>query len=96
MLGERIDAPRLNALGLVNRISDPGQALTEALSLAEALNARAPNALASIKELINDASLSALTPHLNAERDHFVRNLHHANGGIGIEAFLNKTRPKYV
>lgn len=96
MLGERIDAPRLHALGLVNRISDTGQALTDALALAETLNARAPNALASIKELINEAPLSALTPHLNAERDHFVRNLHHANGGIGIEAFLNKTRPKYV
>lgn len=96
MLGERIDAPRLHALGLVNRISDTGQALTDALALAETLNVRAPNALASIKELINEAPLSALTPHLNAERDHFVRNLHHANGGIGIEAFLNKTRPKYV
>lgn len=95
MLGERIDAPRLHALGLVNRISDTGHALTEALSLADALNARAPNALASIKELINEAPLQPLTPHLKAERDHFVRNLHHPNGQIGIEAFLAKSPPRY-
>ena len=96
MLGERIDAPRLNALGVVNRITDSGQALTDALSLAESLNARAPNALASAKELINEAVLNPLTQHLNAERDHFVRNLHHPNGQAGIEAFLNKTRPRYT
>ena len=95
MLGERIDAPRLHALGVVNRLSDAGQALGEALALAEALNARAPTAMASIKELVNEATLQPLSAHLNAERDHFVRNLHHPNGQIGIEAFLGKTKPHY-
>jgi len=93
--GERIDAPRLHALGVVNRLSDAGQALGEALALAEALNARAPTAMASIKELVNEATLQPLSAHLNAERDHFVRNLHHPNGQIGIEAFLGKTKPHY-
>ena len=32
---------------------------------------------------------------LAAERDHFVRNLHHPNGGIGIDAFLTKQVPAY-
>jgi hypothetical protein len=32
---------------------------------------------------------------LASERDHFVKNLHHANAGIGISAFLNKQKPEY-
>ncbi|WP_457307028.1 enoyl-CoA hydratase-related protein, partial [Polaromonas sp. P5_E6] len=81
--------------GLVNRVAAPGEALAQALELADNLNARAPNALASIKELINDAAGSTLTEQLTRERDHFVRNLHDANAGEGIDAFLNKRTPHY-
>jgi enoyl-CoA hydratase/carnithine racemase len=95
MCGERIGAERLHELGVVNRLTDPAQALNEALKLAAFLNARAPNALASIKELLSEADGSNLTSHLARERDHFVKNLHHANAGIGIAAFLNKQTPQY-
>lgn len=95
LCGERISTERLHALGLVNRVALPGQALDDALALAEKLNARAPNALASIKELVNEAPGNSLTRQLALERDHFVRNLHHANAGIGIGAFLAKQPPRY-
>ena len=95
MCGERISVQRLQALGLVNRVAAPGHALTQALELAEKLNARAPNTLASIKELINDAPGNTLGQQLASERDHFVRNLHHSNGGEGIDAFLHKRTPQY-
>jgi enoyl-CoA hydratase/carnithine racemase len=95
MCGERISAERLHALGLVNQVSQPDNALADALALAEKLNARAPNALASIKELVNDAPQATLASQLAAERDHFVRNLHHTNAGIGIAAFLAKESPRY-
>ena len=95
MGGERIGAARLHQLGIVNRVTAADGALEEALALAERLNERAPNALASIKELVNDAGSASLTRHLASERDHFVRNLHHPNGGIGIEAFLAKKPPRY-
>jgi enoyl-CoA hydratase/carnithine racemase len=85
----------LHELGVVNRIALPGKALAEALVLAEALNARAPNALASIKELMNDAAGATLSGQLASERDQFVKNLHHANAGIGIAAFLAKQPPDY-
>jgi enoyl-CoA hydratase/carnithine racemase len=96
MCGERIGPLRLQQFGLVNRVAEPGSALQDALLLAERLNERAPNALASIKELVNDAAGAPLGRHLAAERDHFVRNLHHANGGIGIQAFLAKQKPEYL
>ena len=95
MGGERISAQRLHDFGLVNRVSGAGSALLEALKIAERLNARAPNALASIKDLINDAPANTLSQHLASERDHFVRNLHHGNGGEGISAFLQKRTPQY-
>jgi len=95
MCAERTTAERLQQLGLVNQVSNPGGALDAALALAQSLNERAPNALASIKELLNDAPHQALHHQLAQERDHFVRNLHHANAGIGIAALLNKHQPKY-
>lgn len=95
MCGERIGAERLQQLGVVNRLADAGQALQDALQLSELLNARAPNALSSIKELLADADDSSLNVQLARERDHFVKNLHHANAGIGIGAFLNKQKPEY-
>ncbi len=95
MCGERIGAERLQQLGVVNRLADAGQALPQALLLCEQLNARAPNALSSIKELLADADGNSLNAQLARERDHFVKNLHHANAGIGISAFLNKKKPEY-
>jgi len=95
MCGERISAQRLFDFGLLNRVCSSGSALQEALVLAEQLNARAPNALASIKELLNDAAGNTLSRHFQVERDHFVRNLHNANGGEGIAAFLEKRTPHY-
>ena len=95
MIGERIGAQRLHELGVVNRLCDAGQALGTALEWSEKLAARAPNVMTSIKELVSEAGAHDLSTHLAAERDHFVKNLHHPNGGIGIAAFLNKQVPRY-
>jgi enoyl-CoA hydratase/carnithine racemase len=95
MLGERIGAERLHALGVINRLCEASDALATALDVAESLNTRAPNSMASIKELLLEADGSPLNEQLKRERDHFVRNLHHTNAGIGISAFLNKQKPLY-
>lgn len=95
MCGERIGAARLAELGVVNRLSEPSQALSDALALAEQLNRGAGNALASIKTLVNDAGQNSLAQQLALERFHFVRNLHHPNAGRGIEAFLTKQPPQF-
>ncbi len=96
MCGERIGAERLQQMGIVNRLTEPGQALQQTLAWTAQLNARAPNALASVKELLAEADTSPLNAQLARERDHFVKNLHHANAGIGISAFLNKETPRYL
>ncbi|WP_225781564.1 oxepin-CoA hydrolase, alternative type [Xenophilus sp. Marseille-Q4582] len=93
MRGERLGAERLHQAGLVNLLCERGRALDQALTLADGLAARAPNALASIKELLAEAPQSTLDTQLALERDHFVRNLHHPNAGAAIEAFLARSKP---
>lgn len=95
MCGDRIEAQRLLDLGVISQVSGTAEALNDALLLAERLNARAPNALASTKELSNDALGNTLHAQLSAERDHFVRNLHHNNAGEGINAFMEKRPARY-
>ena len=95
MLGERVSAQRLHQFGLVNHIAPGGAALQGALELAGKLNARAPNSLASIKALVQEASTQPLSAQLTSEKQHFVTNLHHANGAEGIQAFLDKRTAKY-
>lgn len=95
MCGDRIDAQRLHTLGVISQVSAPSESLSDALALAERLNSRAPNALASIKELANDADNASLHTQLATERDHFVRNLHHGNAGEGIAAFMEKRPAQY-
>ncbi|WP_454731226.1 MULTISPECIES: oxepin-CoA hydrolase, alternative type [Cupriavidus] len=95
MEGKPADAARLAHFGLVNRVVPHGQALTEALRLAEALAEQSPHAAGRIKALINHAGTASLTQHLAEERDNFVAALHHKDGGEGIGAFLEKRKPRY-
>jgi enoyl-CoA hydratase/carnithine racemase len=90
MSGDRISAPRLYELGVINRVCGAGNALSEALGLAAKLNTRAPNVIASIKDLLNEVPNQTLSQQLASERDHFVKNLHHDNAAEGINAFLQK------
>jgi len=90
MAGDRIAATRLLELGVINALTEPAQALAQAMSLAEHLQERAAHALASIKELVNDAHETSLHQQLAAERSHFVRNLHHAETGARIAALMER------
>jgi enoyl-CoA hydratase/carnithine racemase len=94
-LAEPMSARELQRLGLVNVVTDSGQALGDALRLAERLAAMAPNAIASAKELVNQAPGRRLREQLDHERDHFVDNLFHPNGGEGLQAFFDKRPPKF-
>ena len=55
LTGDPIDAERAAALGLVNRLAAPGEALAVALELAEAIVANGPLALAATKRLLREA-----------------------------------------
>ena len=94
-LPEPMSARQWRDWGLVNELVDHGHALGHALALGERLAAMAPNALASAKALMNEADGAPLREQLDRERDHFVRNLFHDNGGEGLRAFLEKRPPRF-
>ncbi|QTN25275.1 enoyl-CoA hydratase/isomerase family protein [Rhizobacter sp. AJA081-3] len=94
-LAEPVSARQLQGWGIVNAVTEPGNALAVALRLADRLSAMAPNAVASGKELLNAAADQPLNAQLGAERDHFIVNLFHANGGEGIQAFVGKRAPRF-
>lgn len=52
LTGELIDAERAHALGLVNRLAEPGLALEVALELADAIAVNAPLALTASKRIL--------------------------------------------
>ena len=94
-LGEPLTAQQLYGWGLVTAVADSGHALRDALALAARLAEMAPNAIAGAKELLQQAPGSTLPQQLAAERDQFVANLFHANGGEGLKAFIEKRTPRF-
>lgn len=94
-LPEPMTAAQWQQLGLVNAVVPVGQSLSESLRWAQRLGQMAPNALASVKELVGQAAQRGLREQLDAERDHFVDNIVHDNGGEGLAAFFDKRKPRF-
>jgi enoyl-CoA hydratase/carnithine racemase len=94
-LAEPVPAASLHERGLVALVSLPGSALADALILAERLASLAPGAVASVKELVAQAPRRSLAEQLGAERDHFIANLFSADGGEGLQAFVEKRPPRF-
>ena len=94
-LAEPVSAATLHGHGLVATLARPGHALDEALALADRLAAMATGAIASVKELVAQAPQSSLVDQLAAERDHFLANLFDADGGEGLQAFVEKRAPRF-
>ncbi|MFD5946309.1 crotonase/enoyl-CoA hydratase family protein [Streptomyces collinus] len=55
LTGEPVDGRRAGELGLANRVTGQGQAVAEALRLAERVSANAPLALAAVKRVVRAA-----------------------------------------
>jgi enoyl-CoA hydratase len=55
LTGDPIEAERAYALGLVNRLAEPGQAVAVALELAETIAANGPLALAATKRILTES-----------------------------------------
>lgn len=94
-LAEPVPAATLLQHGLVTSLAPPGRALDEALALADRLAAMAGGVIASVKELVAQAPGRSLVEQLASERDHFLANLFDADGGEGLQAFVEKRTPRF-
>lgn len=94
-LAEPVSAQQLFDWGLVSEVTASGQSFDAAMRLAHRLATMAPNALASAKELLQQASGRSLNEQLAAERDHLMATLFHDNGAEGLNAFIEKRAPNF-
>lgn len=95
-LAEPLSAATLEQAGLVHTVVPTGQALPEAIVLAQRLADGPRTAVAAIKRLVQQAQLQAMPAHLELERTLFVRELHGAFARAAIPAFLDRSRPPSV
>lgn len=93
--GDTCSAQRLHELGLVNRVTPPGEAVATALAWAMRLADGPRQAQQRIKQLVHAARGRSHRAQLDAERDAFVASLYGAECGEGIDAFLNKRAPRF-
>jgi len=94
MTGDRIDAREALRIGLVNRLTEPGQALEAALDLANRIAESAPEALHAIKSGVRESwrdyeTSLAITLELS---DRVFRSEACAEG---VKAFMDKRPPRF-
>ncbi|MEW5912866.1 MAG: enoyl-CoA hydratase-related protein [Thermodesulfobacteriota bacterium] len=94
MLGRPIDLARAQALGLVHRVTPPGQALAQAQALAQELAAGSRPALAATKRLLGRAARQGLATQLEAERRAVMAAADHEEFAKRLRRFLSRGADK--
>jgi len=95
LTGDRMTAERLHALGAVNRLTDKGAALAEAIALAAKVADGPERASARIKALCRQAHRATLEEQLEAEAVFMVESQADDEAAEGIGAFLGKRRADF-
>ncbi|WP_375057237.1 enoyl-CoA hydratase [Zobellella sp. DQSA1] len=95
LCGERLDAERALAIGLVEEVVPQGEALNRALALARQAEQQSPSSLAACKRLIQSARYRPLEQGYIREREEFVDLFDTEDQREGVNAFLDKRPPQW-
>lgn len=90
LTGQPLSGERLHQLGAVNRLTEPGQALAQALELARQVAAGPELAMARIKHLCRVAHENSLEQQLELEALYMPLSQETEESREGIAAFLEK------
>lgn len=96
LTGERVSGERMHQLGVVNRLTEPGQALETALALAQQVAAGPELAMARIKHLCRLAPRNTLEQQLDLEALYMPLSQESEESREGIGAFLEKRAPDFA
>ncbi|ANB75271.1 enoyl-CoA hydratase [Paraburkholderia phytofirmans OLGA172] len=97
LTGERINAATALRIGLVEEVVGKGAALESALTMALRVVSLSPQAVEYSKRLIHQARNGIpRAPALAVERERFVDLFDHPDQREGVNAFLEKRRPKWT
>ncbi len=96
LTGVPLSGERMHALGAVNRLVEPGSALSAAMALAADISKGPQQAMSRIKNLCRHAMRNSLEDQLELEAQCMVEAMGCDESMEGINAFLNKRQPNYT
>jgi len=82
-------------LGLVNRVSRPGESLEDAMRLAEMISKNGPRAVRSALNVIRGSRNQSFNQSLDQEMDQAVSLIVSGECVYGVGAFLEKKEPEF-
>ena len=96
LTGRMMDAAEAERAGLVSRVVAPEQLMAEALAAAELICAMGVSSVMMAKESVNRAFDSSLSDGVSFERRLFHSLFATADQKEGMDAFLNKRKPRFT
>jgi enoyl-CoA hydratase/carnithine racemase len=96
LTGEPVSGGRAGELGLVNRVTAPGETVAVALGLAEQLAHNAPLALAAVKNLVKAADGVPETDVFAVQRKAMGTLMASADAREGMTAFAERRAPQWT
>ena len=96
LTGRAVGADRAAELGVVNRISPDGRALSEALALAEEVAANAPLALVAAKKVVRELSGLPEQEAFAAQREEIRALRGSEDFAEGVRAFSERRAPEWT
>lgn len=95
LTARKVGADEALALGLVNRVSAPGEALACALALAEAIAANGPRAVRAALAVLRHTGDLPFADAVAAEREAAAHLIASGECQVGITALLGRTAPVF-
>ncbi len=74
--GQTISASKMHHLGVVNRLTEDGEALNTALAWADELAALPSDAIERIKVMLHEAPMHPMSRYMDIEKQNFMECLH--------------------
>jgi enoyl-CoA hydratase len=93
LTGDPIDAARAHHFGLVNRLVEPGQALDEAVKLAEQICANAPIAVRESRKIVLEATNAPDDVGWKMSAEGMAKAMSSEDLSEGLTAFIEKRPP---
>jgi enoyl-CoA hydratase len=93
LTGDPIDAARAHHFGLVNRLVEPGQALDEAIKLAEQVCANAPVAVRESRKIVLEATNAPDDVGWRMSIEGMAKAMSSEDFSEGLTAFIEKRPP---
>ncbi len=95
LLAQPLPAERLAALGMVNRVVEPGRALATALDLAEQLVANAPLSVTVGKQVVDAAPGWSAEEGFERQTELATPVVLSADAQEGVAAYAEKRAPRW-